>query len=78
MVLELIDGIRTKPSDVVNSTLEGVLMILHEYDDHVVGISARLFDVVRENILRLGMLKGFRSYPEGRLTLDQVTKSLVY
>lgn len=54
MVLELVNGLRAKLSDTVDSTLEGVLVIFHEYDDHIVGISARLFDVVREDVVRPG------------------------
>jgi len=52
MMLELVNGLRAKLSDAVDSALEGVLVIFHEYNDHIVGISARLFDVIREDVLR--------------------------
>ena len=51
VVTERIDSLLAKVSDVVYCALEGVPMVGHQDDDHVVGIPPRLFNVVGEDVL---------------------------
>jgi hypothetical protein len=51
---EYIDGLLAKFSDLVNCLLEVHAFMLHEDRDEVVGIvTASLFDVVREDVLKM-------------------------
>lgn len=51
IVTERIDSLLAKVSDVVDCALQGVPVVRHQDDDHVVGIALRLFDVVGEDVL---------------------------
>jgi len=48
---EIVDGLGAQLADVVDRLLEGLAVEDHEDDNHVVGVTAGLLNVVREDVL---------------------------
>lgn len=51
VLYEGIDGLLAETTDAVDRFLESAAVVLHEDADHVVGVTACLFDIVREDVL---------------------------
>ena len=54
---KVVDGLPAELANEVDCALQGVAVISHEDDDHIVGVAARLFDIVRKDILQIDKYK---------------------
>ena len=46
-----VDSLGAQIANVIHSALEGMTVVEHEDDDHIMRIATRLLDVVRENVI---------------------------
>lgn len=51
VLAEGVDGLSAQIAHVIHSALEGMAMVEHEDDDHVMRVATGLLDVVRENVV---------------------------
>lgn len=52
VAVEAVDGILAKNTNEIDSSLEVDALLVHDYHDHIVCVTLRLFNVVREDILK--------------------------
>ena len=51
VLAESVDSLRAQIANVIHSALEGMTVVEHEDDDHIMRVATRLLDVVRENVV---------------------------
>lgn len=51
VLAESVDSLGAQIANVIHSALEGMAVVEHEDDDHIMRVATRLLDVVRENVI---------------------------
>lgn len=51
VLAESVDSLSAEIAHVIHSALEGMTVVEHEDDDHIMRVATRLLDVVRENVI---------------------------
>ena len=51
VLAESVDSLSAQIAHVIHSALEGMTVVEHEDDDHIMSVATRLLDIVRENVV---------------------------